>query len=933
MCRRSKGFARSRAAFGAIALMLLCAPAASLAQAPPPSPPPPNPTEPAPSIAPSIAAPTPVDVDPRTLALEAYLEDNELWDVLAAQLRTRLRDGPPGEKAQAAERLGRLYVKMLGVAKTNDTRRALEEKARELLKSVPDSEAFELRIDLAKASYLKAQEIAERHRIRLASIDEQQEALRILGATRPVFTSIGQRIETRVNELERRERRAADDELAAIRSAVADARRVRSLSHYYAAWSTYYVALLGGDARELGTALVEFGYVLNAVPGRPPTIDRLPKALLHYEHVARAVLGVALCISQRGGEGDALAWIDQLQDADEINPAIEKEVFAARIAILAAAGRWNDVEFRVNMQRRPGRETPATPLPVGEARLLVVLGLEAVKSDDVRENLRPIAERTAQIGFADLIARGEVSQVLDLVSRYGTAPIGDTGFVVQYVRGLQAYERARASHKAADTDVDLPTSSNPVANEYREASKLLAAALDSTDATKFESERGRALTRRGLALFYAGDLAASAEVFEEAYTRSTDLEQRRDALWFAVVALDRAVESGKPSLESRRDRVSQLFLQQFPASENAAKLLLRRAQAGLMSEEETLKVLLAVPEESPIYAASRRQAAVILYRAYRRAAPANKPFAAARFTEIAEPVVKLEAARARAGTDAVSRDSAQGVLLLVRQLVDAQLASAAPDVAHVDQLLDLLDNVASFHRLDIAPLEGELAFRRLQISIARNDAPTIEKQLLRLRRSGGDYALAADRLLFKRALDAWRSTPSDMTLAKQVVRHGLVVLEKSSRDAALATRLAIAEASAAIWRAEQDKAELARAVALDKESIKSGGKTAETLKRLGELAEAAGDTTTALDCWRELFAALPADSAEWFEARYHSARLLWSADQKAAFEAMEQHKLLYPSFGPEPWGDKLRALYAEFKSQMPEPTPSPAPAPKSGGAK
>jgi hypothetical protein len=74
-------------------------------------------------------------------------------------------------------------------------------------------------------------------------------------------------------------------------------------------------------------------------------------------------------------------------------------------------------------------------------------------------------------------------------------------------------------------------------------------------------------------------------------------------------------------------------------------------------------------------------------------------------------------------------------------------------------------------------------------------------------------------------------------------------------------------------------------------------------------------------------------SQEWYEARYQSLRLLFLVDAPRAREAMKQHVLLYPDYGPEPWGKKLKELDQTMGPILTPPTqtPSPAPNPPGGG--
>jgi hypothetical protein len=70
---------------------------------------------------------------------------------------------------------------------------------------------------------------------------------------------------------------------------------------------------------------------------------------------------------------------------------------------------------------------------------------------------------------------------------------------------------------------------------------------------------------------------------------------------------------------------------------------------------------------------------------------------------------------------------------------------------------------------------------------------------------------------------------------------------------------------------------------------------------------------------------------DWFEARYESLRLLAASEPRRAKEALMQHVVLYPQYGPEPWGLKLKQLEEELKN-VPAPLTSPTPNEPGGGA-
>jgi hypothetical protein len=853
--------------------------------------------------------------------VEAYLVDRNLIEPLAAHLRRRLKEGNREQSLAAAEVLGRLYVKMLSEATDGATRRTIEQHARDLLERYPEAESFELRLDLAKATYLQAEDMVERHRLLMLTADERVEAERILLQVAPAFEELASKLQRRVESLEQRERAAREQDPDALREELATARRLRSLAYYYAGWSEYYTAFLTGNTRASRKALEHFGVILNAVPGRAASIERLPRDFLRYEHVARAAIGCALCASLLGDSVAAERWLDAVEEGEGVPASVADQIFTRRLIVGAAAQRWADIDLRVKrrLTPRPGESPPA--LTVLEARLLAVLALSSVRDSSLRPGLRTVAERLAQAALSRLIDAGEINHVLDLVRQFGTAPIGDRGFIVAYVRGLQAYEKAREAHRAM-SNPEEPVADVALVNLYLEAADLLRASVASEDANKFEAEAVRARIREGLARFYAGEFVPAANAFEAAYSTAKAIESRRDALWFAVVALDRAVEEGRLSQIEARDRLATLYLREFPNTENAARLLLRQTRSDRLPDSAAVDVLLAVPRDSPIYEAARRQCARLLYALFRRASGTDRDFAALRFADVAEEVLRMEQARLLAPDATPSSSDATAMIARARQLAEALLSTSSPDVTRAQQALSFIATIQDRLGLDLSDLEAELEFRRLQIALARADAGGATRSMDRLRMLGGPFAVAADRLLYRRALDEWKAAPEDLRAARNVVLHGRRILEHVSASSVprndpslVSLRDAVAAAACALARDSGDTALRDLAIRLDREQLDAGVRTATSLRRLGELLDAAGDPAGSLAAYEELLLASQQGSEAWFESRYHSIRLLLALDPPRGAEAFRQFEALYPDLGPEPWRSRFEGLRARFPAR------------------
>ncbi len=907
------------------------------------------------------ADPKPAPVSPLT-AMEAYLDRPGLRTLLAEHLAARLKSAPQEERGPIAERLGKLYVSFIATG-TPAERKEWEERARELLRVVPEVKSYELRLDLARTVYSKAEEAAERWRLRLGTEEEKAEAERSLRGLKGQFESVASDAGRRVDALERTEDSGkATDQTT---EDLSDARRIRSIAQYFAGWTSYYIAFLSHSDSAATDALKSFGGLLGAGAGRTAALDRLPKSMLKYDHLARAAIGVALANAlRRDGDTEGLRWLDVIDQESQLPEGVRAQLFTRRLTILASAKRWADVETLVRAARnsdRAGKGENVRLLEPLAARLLAVLCFES----DARAAVE-IVERLGQIAMADLVARGEVGHVLDLAQRFGTSPLGDTGFIVHYVRGVQAYEKAVKAHEAAlkgtgtpagtaepvkPHAADEPTRDPALVVAFRAAAAQLDAAGTQDDAGAFPTERARSLVMAGRSLFRAGDLVRAAERFSQASAGLiADPAAGEEALWLAIVALDRAVRDHVGGdADVRLDELCTLFLRQFPSTERAANLLVRRAAIGGIDDEKAVSTLLSVPAESPVYASARRQAARVLYRLFRAAPESGRGFAAGRFVKVADEIAAIDRRDAIEGDRAKSIDATERLVLLSRQMLDALLTSATPDAARAEAVLESLRKVVAFNGSDISAYQAEFTFRTLQVLLAKEDGPAAEKVANELRAGGGRFADAADRLLFQRAVTRWRRATAPDVLAKDaaaaldaaspVFRLGSGLIDRMGagpgalQDAAVQTLYRhVAQAGAELWIGRKDTAARDLAIKLDRAILAAVPGTIDSLTRLATLSEAAGDSTTALECWRTLASGHKPGTADWFRAKFDLARLLADRDAPKALDVLEQLAVLYPDYGPEPTRAKLRALHDRLKAGAPAAPTAPTSPPTPGSA-
>ncbi len=857
--------------------------------------------------------------------VERYLRDQGFDELLGAQLRERLARAEGVERDRIAEKLGALYTRALVGADDPEDRALAERRARALLDAVPDGRLFNLRVGLAITMYQPAEEVVESWRLLLAGDDEADAAATTLRSVREVLDEVAILADREVIVLERQERTTSGAQRDRVRDELAEARRVRSLAHYYAGWSSYYIGLQGSAPEDAARAIAEFAHLLDT-PERRPTTDRLPRRLLQFEHVARAAIGVALGYSLEGRDEDAIGWLETIDQSGMIPPSAESQMRSAWIVVLSEAGEWRRLEGIVSERR-----DRAGALDEGEARLLAVVALAALDGGALPGSARGPATTLATAAVEDLSASGSTSHVLDLASKFGSVPGAGDGFILQYAKGITAYREARDAHARSGQDPGRPAATQDLARRYDEAAAAFERALDAPDAGRHADDRAACRLRLGTSLFYAGELRRAADVLAEV-AEGPDVDASAEAAWMRVVALDLlAVDGGEAEL-AERDDAAEAYIRAHPRSDRAATLLMRLADVELLGDRQAAEVLASVDPASPLAGAARRHESRLRYRVFRATSADERPEAAARFLAVAEPLLDEDLETATTGEEPGASEAAEALMVRARQVLDVVLAVDSIDVSRAERAIRVIETLASKRSQPLDALHAELTYRRLQIALRRDDSGGVEALLATLDEEGGRFADAAHRLLYARAAEDWAAPPGRDEEARRVVRHGTRVIEqlrKTDSDLVGPTTLGVMDTVASacehLYESLGDEAARDLALELDRRVLEAGRRPEGVLRRRARLAESAGETAEAIESWLTLMAGLREGSAPWFEARHESIRLMLVAEPARALEAIGQFRVLHPGPLPPPWDERFRDLEARVRLAPAPGAPDPDP--------
>lgn len=852
-------------------------------------------------------------------AVERYLARLGVTSVLAERLEHDLAAATGPERARLATRLAEVYAELLAGSSADARTEQWEARARALLESVPEAGSIELELSLARAAYVRAEATAERGILRMAPPQDALVAVRRLSELVAEFDAIADDAHRRVSSLEKQEEHATNRDTTLLTAALVESRRHRSIAHFLAGSAALLVATSNSSAEAAEQALEHFGWILGAKPGARPELDRLAEQNLMYPHVAKAALGTALAHAIRGRADESAAWISAVRSAERLPPDLPELITTREIQSLAAAGQWLDLAGLVAAARAGESASGGdalSRLTVTHARLLAVLALSA---PDIAPR-QPVAE-IRDAALADLVARGELGHVLELATAFGTAGFPDDSFIGLEVRGLKAYDEARAAHGPDDAARAVPPTDPAVQRMYARCAELFESALRTSDAASFPDAAAQTMLLAGVCRMHAtaADAASSVDWLVRASDTIHDPGRAATALHLAIHALDAQIEraEGSPGeMVARRDGLIDAFLERFPEHDAAPSLIVRRATRPGVDPARGLAMLLSIPASSPWHASARHHASAIAFDLYRASSSGDHDWAARRYLDLEEPLLAADRRLAAEGR----KDAAERAVIRARRMIEAALALDPPDLVVAERALESIDSLGAIGVVEVAPFRGELAYRRAQIALARGDRAAAEALLAEAAAADPSLASAGDRLQYDSAVGAWRSVRREAPDAPATAEAAAAAASAAERllasgadsmagPAGAVVRATCAEALQDVFRIRAERSAAERAVELLRAVLEQTPRATAEVRRLAELSEALGYLDESLGAWRTLLAGLSVGSDQWFDARVGHVRVLVRADPARAREVLAQHVTLYPDYGPEPWGPSLRRMH------------------------
>ena len=831
----------------------------------------------------------------------AYLQRHGLKQLLTVHLEQQLIDAKGDLREELIRKLAELYAELLESEQQPEKRNRLEIRARELVSSLPPHDAGSLRLALLRGSYRVAEKIAEDHRLRLASDQEVDEARRLLSDILPRFSQLRHQLKDRLDNLERKLSRANADETVRINSEVNQARDLYDECTFYNAWGLYYQSWMHDRPENAKVALELFAYLLGAGTSHPSP-NEISVDLRSVEAIARSILGFALCKSLTASAPTAINWIELIK-AENTFEELRDEAPIWHMVILMEANPadYAGVQDVLDDYLATGKQVPPSWL-----RMIAIHALEQPRRDRRAEDL-------VRYAVTELASRDQLDQVLDLAQRYGTESLGDAGFALRYVRGVVSYSDARGVHKA-----ESPAFDPVVVAMFDKAAMELDSALLEPDVNQYADAAAACWRLIGYCRYFAGRFLDARIAFEEAASSLPQAAAAAESLWMAIVSLDNVVQGGGSArLKTQLDEIMSRFLREHPSSEYAPRIVLKQSISRGNFSEEVVESLLAIPENSEVYYSARIRATQMLYELFRQSSGERKISHAVTFIALAMPIQSRAMREGTAGDLSLRKE----VINRCRMLLEVTLTDGVSRLVAARQTLAWIDDLAGQYGDDLMPYQDEITYRRVLEKLFSEEEEAAGRLADEIwdRSEQSIWSRLASRAMFRHARRRWQDAASSLTVGlailQQIERYGgRILLETAGEKGALSDLViltyhaAVAEAVLLIWERTGEERKARAAMAIYEILLSEKPNNAKFLRAAAILAERLDRIEYSLECWRHILSGSQIRSARWFEAKFHQIELLAQQDSQRARLVLDQHILLNPDYGPDPWKSLLKGL-------------------------
>ena len=799
-------------------------------------------------------------------AVSTWLQHMGCDQLLASYYEELLENGSQKERVDAATELANLYAVLLSRDSSSNDEATLE-RAAALLQRMPEAGTVDLRIQLLRAGYLTSEQMLEKYRLRFVTKDLADVSIAQL---RDIASSFNRLRETFLRKT--RTSKGKNQE---------NTRRLGLVTSLLA-WSKYYIAWHEDDQQTAREASLLFASMLQ---GEEATLQHVSLDFKEFDYGARALLGIALCKDVMNDPAGAEPWLEELEDYTTW-PAVRMQIPMWRFFLDIDHKKWKKVLAQMHSVEDMDK--------ILILRLAIVHALEDAKTST--------AQQVATTAIESLVKLGQLGIVSEIVDSYGFAALPPRGFITKYIQGDLEYRKLREEHPNEEPSID-PV----VIQKYLKIASIFNEALLASDMQQFQQLSDDCSYMLGLSLFHAGSFNEAATAF----TAASNGDSAERAIWMAIVSLDHVSET--TSVATRKEILASRYISSWPNNTRATKLLLHQSQVETVSKDR-LDDLLAVPHNDPQYDDAQEQACRLLYKSWQTATSHDRSSIGNQYVFIAVPLMLTEH-----GLGAEDVDTNHLAVRAFRILE----VSLHPEVARIvaaKNAFTILDELQQSGQYQLETQLSEYTYRKILLSNLTGDGVSLmsDMDLMITHYPNDAWTVAAAKVI-------WNSWKQSGEVIEDEVKFtlGMQILHPLS-DEDIATPQyfeiahAVAEAGSNVNESHPNPATATESLRIARLLVAAYPQNAKVLKLNSLVETRSGDKVVALQHWRDLASRSKRGSLDWLEARFQIISSLAKQKPTDALALLDQHHVLYPSYGADPFGTQLRQLHLQLQGDADE---------------
>ena len=756
-------------------------------------------------------------------------------------------------------------------------------RIRALIEKHPEANTTALQVMLLQADYNRAESEIAAWTSEPRNVAARQEATTILTRIAPQLLHHQQTLTAQADAMLAEIDKIGQGDLLQTRER--ELQRLQGVvarASYFAAWSSYYFALVT-DAKPGAEPYLKARDIFRKLLGFEEDLpEETDVQWLELESVwrSRSLIGLAMTEAACGNL-EACDRCFRILEQASVPPEIKDQLPYWNLRALLDSGQLERVEALAS-QRVASLKPPSTPGQVSFCVALVRAGFGADGEPSAQQ------QSLGNHGLNGLARLGQLAALEKLIEKYGIQARDDSGFVSLWAQGQKQFAAADASKTPAD---------------YEQAVRTLQAALRTRDAKTLTGPASRCQYTLAWCHYRLGDFEAAAREFGHAVTGLTATEDPLavESAWMTFVAYRRLIEK-QPRFATEASDALKRIQRNFPDHPYAQRAEYELARLTQDSDpDEMLRRLASIKPDDDNYVSACFDLCSLWHRRWsqdkgdRRLAPQ-----------------RLESLRLAAETflKAAARDpdpqqSAKCCLLVA----DAALHGPEPDLATASAFLERADPWVAKLPATNAVVQ-EYHYRCLELATAQSDQSQrrAHAQWLTENASGSPYELAA-LMIVANALDREAAaTAQDAALQKQAYAafQRLVSLLGSSPDALTSSnnariahsRLAHYAFAASQFPTAADTLDRLLAVA-----PRDKGYLRRAVQRTSPPDNTNRRCNTAARSWLA-FPRAPTSGTK----RNSTSSGTLATDRDQARKVLQQLKLLHPDLGGAKWSSQFQEL-------------------------